>query len=88
MNIKKALKILSPETRDAMDSEGTAELHGRIILAAEQMAEVQSARESDENLTLAKDRAKDLAAPYRETLAGLQAVMTYAVHRIGELGGE
>jgi hypothetical protein len=90
MKLKAARKLVSPETQDAMATETVDQLKARLALAAEHSQETTTAMEADGELEKAKAEAKELAAPYRETLKGLAAITRVATAELEsrKAGGE
>jgi hypothetical protein len=87
MKLKQARKLLSEETQEAMATETAEQLKARLALAAQHSQETTTAMEGDSGLETAKATAKELAAPYRETLKGLAALTRVALAELDQRKG-
>ena len=73
---KKAQKDF-PEFTDAADGMDLTGLESKLMTHAKYREETEFAKKKDEELQKAKDLAKELGAPYRETLNALKTKMAY-----------
>jgi hypothetical protein len=77
-----------PHFADEVQGLSVEQLENRLVKNAKYESETLNARDSDTELTEAKERAKFLAEPYRDTLKALKDQNKYIIELIGEKGGQ
>lgn len=76
-SLTKLQKLLSSETCEALEALDAEGLRRRVIDAEAAVAESETAREADEELSALKEQAKEAAAPYKETIKYQRAIQRY-----------
>ena len=77
---------LTQEFKNAVAAMSTEELKERVVTVSQYEEEVKTSMRNDVALQDAKELAKDLSAPYRETLKTLGAQRSYVVLTLEERG--
>ena len=88
MNLKKreALEKKNPEFVDEVVRLTADQLEARIVSLAKHQAEVEQAKEDDLELAQASELAKDLNAPYKDSLKAVKEKTQYLLHLLAEKG--
>jgi hypothetical protein len=86
MDIKKLIKALPTGMAQEIEGMGEVDIRRRILTSTANVQEVRRAMEKDEALAEAKERAKELAAPYRDSLKSQDAIIRYCHHVLDSRG--
>lgn len=77
-----------PDFCDAVASLSVDELNARLAQLAKDAEQVRQAKEADDDLAEAQEKATLLAAPYRDGKKAIQLKTSYLISLIKDKGGD
>ena len=83
--LQKVLKDM-PEFVDTANAASAEELKAIVLRSEQHISETEKAKQEDEKLAAKIEEAKEMTAPYRETLKYLNAKIRYSIHLLQEKG--
>lgn len=86
LSVSEKVRQEHPEFVAEVVSLSVEELNGRLAAHAKQIAEVEDAKEADEELASAREVASTLAAPYTESKKAINQKTRFIVELIKEKG--
>jgi hypothetical protein len=75
-----------PEFTNEVDSLTADQLKARIVGLQQALQESDNAKEADEGLQLAKDQAREFAAPYNDVRKAVKLKTQYILELLSEKG--
>lgn len=86
VNFKEKVQKDCPEFVAEVESASVEQLDARLAQLAKDIEAVNDAKEADEELEMAREKASQLAAPYSESRKALQTKSRYIVELLKDKG--
>lgn len=83
---QKYVKKIPAEFIDTIEAMSTDEIKQRIVQIEHHIFEIEKAKATDQELNGAREKARDLAKPYRENKSEETAKIKYCLHMLENRG--